>query len=137
MGKLSTFVVVLFLGSWLWVACGGDDGGPPVTDAPAGQGDGPPGGQIDAGWIDAAGGGAGAGQFCNTLPDMTPMCQADLMCCADHVCRLPTDCAGGPGYLVCDEGSDCPGGLICCEIPQMTFCTKRSACAAYGGDEIP
>ena len=100
------------------------------TDAPATTPD-------ASGWIDAAGGGAGAGQFCDTLPDHTPVCQSDLMCCADHVCRLPSDCSGGPGYVPCDEGSDCPSSFICCRIPSMTFCTKHSACSAYGGEEIP
>ena len=42
---------------------------------------------------------------------------------------------GAPGFVPCDESSDCNN--ICCETASMTFCTKPSACDAYGGTELP
>ena len=118
-------------------ACGGDDddddaGPTPGIDSALDD--------IDAGAEpDADGspaGGQDIGQFCETLPDNGgPFCAADLDCCDDNVCREPTDCAGAPGFVPCDESSDCSN--ICCETDSMTFCTKPSACDAYGGEELP
>lgn len=124
------------------LSCGGDDDGD--GDDSDGQDQSSIDGgddDIDAGEeeeIDGAPGGTqDLGQFCDTLPDNGgPFC-AEGECC-DKVCREPTDCEGSPGYLPCDEGSDCGGGLICCDVPSaMVFCTKTSSCDDYGGTEIP
>src|SRR5262245_3177804 len=83
-------------------ACG-DDGGPGPGQIDAAEEIDAAGGDPDAAaTIDAMVGTQGPGQFCDTLPQGGPYCTADLMCCSDHVCRLPSDCPGGPGYLPCD-----------------------------------
>jgi hypothetical protein len=85
-----------------------------------------------------AGGTQQLGEFCEILQEGGPHCASGLDCCDDEkVCREPGDCQGSPGYLACTDGSGCHGGLLCCDIPSMRFCTKRSACADYGGTEIP
>jgi hypothetical protein len=121
----------------LLAACGGDDddedaGPTPGIDSAPGEFDAGDESDIDG----APAGGQQIGQFCETLPDNGgPFCAADLDCCSDNVCREPTDCAGAPGFVPCDESSDCNN--ICCETDTMTFCTKPSACDAYGGEALP
>ncbi len=111
-------------------ACGGDDGddgedppcvcdAAPAPDSALGEG------------------GQGIGEFCDILPEGGPSCGSGLSCCDDNVCRLDSDCPGAGGFLPCDEGADCPNSFLCCQIPSMTFCTKQSACNAYGGVVIP
>jgi hypothetical protein len=117
-------------------ACGGDDDGPdagdPGIDSALNEIDGGDDPDIDG----APAGGQGPGDFCETLPDNGgPFCAADLDCCNDNVCREPTDCPGAPGFVPCDEASDCNN--VCCETDTMTFCTKPSACDDYGGEELP
>ena len=125
-------LVTLFL-----VACGGDDddedAGPlPGIDSAVSDID----GGDDPGIDGSPAGGQEIGQFCETLPDNGgPFCSAELDCCDDNVCREPTDCPGAPGFVPCDEASDCNN--VCCETDSMTFCTKPSACDAYGGTELP
>ena len=118
----------------LWCSCGGDDdtddAGAGAIDGATDEVDGAPD-EIDAA---AAGGTQEIGQFCGTLPDGEPTCVAGLDCCSDNVCREPTDCEGSAGYVPCDQASDCNN--VCCETDSMTFCTKPSACDAYGGMPI-
>ncbi len=121
-------------------ACGGDDDGGSVIDASSvidsGGGGGDDGGGTSD--IDASGGGGtqGVNQFCETLENGGPYCMEGLDCCDDHVCRHNGDCAGGPGFLLCDCTADCPTGLCCDVGDQMDeFCTKRSACNDYDGTE--
>ena len=120
----------------LSLGCGGgddsDDGGGPSDAAildGAAAADAPP--APDSG----SGGTQGIGQFCDTLPEGGPDCMDGLSCC-NNVCREPADCEGGDGYLPCDEAADCQG-KVCCQTPQMTFCTKSSSCDSYGGTELP
>jgi hypothetical protein len=61
---------------------------------------------------------------------------AGLECCADKVCRFDGDCSGSSGFIPCTCTDDCNNSFLCCEIPEQTFCTKRSACDMYGGTEI-
>ena len=118
--------------------CGDDDGGGPGLDAAIADAGGG-GGSDAASSADAApAGGQGLGQFCNTLPDGGPACMPALSCCGDTLtCREPDDCSGAPGFLPCDEGADCPSSKLCCATSSMTFCTKQSACSAYGGTVLP
>ena len=113
--------------------------GPGVTvDAPAGGVDASPGA------VDAPTGGGDAstlGELCVTSAiDGGPgACTGGEACCtaaAPYICRLPSDCPGGGGYVPCSHGSDCQGS-VCCQLPQMTFCTKQNACASYGGTILP
>jgi hypothetical protein len=112
-------------------ACGDDDDDDVAAiDAAAGAPDSVPGAPD--------GGTQGLGQFCGTLPDGGPHCIAGLDCCSDTLtCREPDDCGGSPGFLPCTVGSDCPSSKICCDVDGTRFCTKQSACADYGGTEIP
>jgi len=117
----------------------GRDGPGATVDAPAGGADASPGA------VDASTAGADAsptlGKLCVTsAPDGgTGACVGEEVCCtagAPYICRLPSDCPGGGGYVPCSHGSDCQGG-VCCQLPEMTFCTKRNACESYGGTIIP
>lgn len=123
----------------LFVGCrddrdGGDDGSEDAVgsidaaaavDAAGSSPDGAPGGTQQL------------GQFCEILEGGGPYCASDLSCCDnENICREPADCQGSGGFIPCTQGSDCHNG-VCCEIPSMTFCTKRSACSAYDGTEIP
>jgi len=132
--------ILILLAALVLGACGGDDDGGGVIDASSaidsGGGGGGDGGTSD---IDAAGGGGGTqgpNQFCETLESGGPYCMTDLECCDDHVCRYDGDCPGDTQFLLCDCTADCPTGLCCDVGPAMDeFCTKRSACNDYDGDE--
>ena len=120
-------------------ACGGDDDGGEVIDA-SGAIDGG-GGSGDGGGEEADAGGGNGGtqgpnQFCETLENGGPYCMAELECCDDHVCRYDGDCPGDTQFLLCDCTADCPTG-ICCDVggAMDEFCTKRSACNDYEGEE--
>ena len=122
--------------------CGDDDGsdGGGVIDAGTAD-DGGGGGDDGGGGEEIDGGGGGGGtqgpnQFCETLENGGPYCMADLECCDDHVCRYDGDCPGDTQYIPCDCTDECPTG-ICCDVggAMETFCTKRSACNDYEGDE--
>ena len=133
------FILAGALALALVSSCGDDDGdGGGIIDASAGD-DG--GGGGDGGGDRADGGGGGGGtqgpnQFCETLESGGPYCMADLECCDDHVCRYDGDCPGDTQFLLCDCTADCPTGLCCDVGPAMDeFCTKRSACNDYDGDE--
>jgi hypothetical protein len=63
---------------------------------------------------------------------------AGLDCCnATLTCREPDDCGGAPGFLPCTTTGDCPTSKLCCDVDGTRFCTKQSACDAYGGTEVP
>lgn len=122
-------------------ACGDDDGGGGGNIDASSEIDGGGGGGGDGGGdqADASGGGGGTqgpGQFCETLENGGPHCMAELECCDDHVCRFDGDCPGDTQYIPCDCTDECPTG-ICCDVggEMESFCTKRSACADYEGDE--
>jgi len=133
--------VALMTMMWASLPVGGcdDDGG----DRNEGTGSIDAAASVDAAVIPApdaasSGGMQQLGEFCEILQEGGPYCAADLACCDnENVCREPNDCQAAGGYLSCTQGSDCNGGKICCDIPSMRFCTKRSACAGYGGTEIP
>jgi hypothetical protein len=120
----------------LSLTCGGDDDGDDgdgqgVIDGGAEEPDASQEPPVDA----ATGAAQGIGQFCGTEPGGGPYCETDLHCCNDNVCREMTDCPGSPGHIPCDEAADCSN--VCCETEEMTFCTKPSACKAYGGTPLP
>jgi len=130
--------LALALGS----ACGGDDDGDSggVIDASSG-GDGGGGGGGDGGGDQAdarqgGGGTQGPNQFCETLENGGPHCMEGLECCDDHVCRYDGDCPGDTQFIPCDCTAECPTGL-CCDVggAMDEFCTKRSACNDYDGEE--
>lgn len=132
-GLLLPLVAALALGA---AGCSSDDKGDNSNGADSGVPPADAAASADAGSDANPGGAAGPGDFCNTLPDGGPSCEADLECCSDMVCRAPGDCPGAAGFIPCDCTDDCPSNsFICCETAQQTFCTKRSACNSYGGTE--
>ena len=126
----------------LLAACGGDDdgdGGGAIDASSAIDGGGGGGGDGGGDQADAGGGGGGTqgpNQFCETLENGGPYCMDGLECCDDHVCRYDGDCPGDTQYIPCDCTAQCPTG-ICCDVggAMEPFCTKRSACNDYEGDE--
>jgi hypothetical protein len=119
----------------LALGCGDDR--PPGADAAAADArlaaDAPP---PDAGLADAG----ALGRLCATTADGgVGSCPPDLVCCSaggTTICREPADCPAGPGYRSCEHGPDCQGSIRCL-LGSMQFCTKPSACASYGGTEVP
>jgi hypothetical protein len=133
------FILASALALALASSCGDDDGGGGgVIDASVGD-DGGGGGGRDGGGDRGDGGGGGSqgpNQFCETLENGGPYCMDGLECCDDHVCRYDGDCPGDTQYIPCDCTDECPTGL-CCDVggAMEPFCTKRSACNDYEGEE--
>jgi len=131
--------ILILVAALAFGACGGDDDGGSVIDASSAIDSGGGGGDGGTSDIDASGGGGGTqgpNQFCETLENGGPHCMEGLECCDDHVCRYDGDCPGDTQFLLCDCTADCPTGLCCDVGPAMDeFCTKRSACNDYDGEE--